>query len=335
MSLANTYRAKLVAKQNRQFWAYLGLAIAIHGVGAAGLVWGNLQQWLNFLNAETPKPQITPIDFVYVESEDETTPSPSSTNRRAQTNATAARNQSTAPVQPGKATAPNINIPASASTTPTSPATLSAAPPPIQTEPPQPTPLPSPLREPRSRVSESAPRPTAVPVVPPISASPTRPVSPTRQATTSSSPSTTPPSTSPSPATSPLGGPIARSLTIGDNGLRGQVNADRSGSGTSVDASRDDQWGTYLSGLNRLVDQNWQRVSVEATRRTKIQFRVDRQGRLTDLQLIQSSGDTLADQAALQAIRAAAPFAPLPQNTTEDVLIVNFTFTQWLQSDPP
>lgn len=101
-----------------------------------------------------------------------------------------------------------------------------------------------------------------------------------------------------------------------------------------MDATEDAAWGTYLSGLNRLIDQHWQRVAVSATRRTRIQFRVNRQGQLTEWNLLESSGDTLADQAAVQAVRAAAPFAPLPQNATEEVLIVNFTFTQWLSPDP-
>jgi TonB family protein len=136
-----------------------------------------------------------------------------------------------------------------------------------------------------------------------------------------------------------LGGPVNRSLSeargTNGSGISGELNANRVGTGVGVDAAQDDLWGGYLAALNRAVEQNWQRVAVAATRRTKIRFQVDRQGRLTDLKLVEPSGDDTADQAAIQAVRTAAPFAPLPQNASEDVLIVNFTFTQWLTPASP
>ncbi len=328
MSLTHTYRTKLAAKQNQQLMGYLVLAIVIHGIGAAGLLWGKPQQWLNFLNSAAKPQEMTPIDFVYVDSKDPATSAPTKTDRRAQTNAAAASRQASAPVQPGKAAVPRITTPTDVATPANQSALLPATPPPSPVQPAQPTPLPSPLNSPFSRRIEPSPIPSSLPTLSPI------PASPVSQSPTSASavPPTRAATTFP---TTPLGGPIARSVAISGGGLRGDANADRSGSGSAVDATRDEQWGPYLSALNRIVDQNWQRVAVESTRRTKIQFRVDRQGHLTDLQLVQSSGDTLADQAAMQAIRAAAPFAPLPQNTPEDVLIVNFTFTQWLHPDSP
>jgi TonB family protein len=118
-------------------------------------------------------------------------------------------------------------------------------------------------------------------------------------------------------------------------GLQSLNQSDRADTGTTLDATVDPIWGAYLAGLNQLIDQHWQRVAVASTRRTQIRFRVDRQGRVTGLQIMQTSGDPVADQAALEAVRAAAPFAPLPQNAPEEVLTVNFTFTRWLNPASP
>jgi TonB family protein len=106
------------------------------------------------------------------------------------------------------------------------------------------------------------------------------------------------------------------------------LNPNRTAAGNgSVDATRDDLWGTYISALNQKIDQNWQRISVTTNRQAKVRFEVDRQGQLVNLQLIQPSGDARADMTALQSIRAAAPFAPLPRGANEEMLVINFTFT--------
>jgi TonB family protein len=89
--------------------------------------------------------------------------------------------------------------------------------------------------------------------------------------------------------------------------------------------TKDKIWGDYLAVLRRKIYQEW-RSPVAIERPVKVRFAIDRQGKLTDLALIQSCRDTIADQAALAAVEAAAPFAKLPIAAKEERLRVTFTF---------
>lgn len=315
MSLVETYRLRAVAKRNRRMWLYLLLAGAVHAGGVALVIW-HPNRLLELVGVSQPE-QPLPIEFVDVAPSKSTQP-PAQTQRRAQVNSTAGGNRNPKlPIQAGKApvkSAPSA-VPAPAQRTPAPPASPRAA-------------SPSPSRRipiPNRAAASVQPNPT-FPAQPPASPLPSvQPSSPPATSQTPASPS----------AAAQLGTPLTQSLAIEGRGIDGQLNPDRTEVEAGIDAAQDNLWGSYLSALNRTVDQNWQRVSVAATSRTRIQFRVDRQGQLTDLRVLQPSGDPQADQAALDAVRAAAPFAPLPQNASEEVLIVNFTFTQWLTPASP
>jgi len=91
--------------------------------------------------------------------------------------------------------------------------------------------------------------------------------------------------------------------------------------------AKDEVWDAYLVVLRQRIYQQWQAVPLAKTDRpTKVRFMVDRQGHLTHLELIQSSSDATADQDAIRAVQAAAPFAQLPITSKEDRLRVTFTF---------
>ena len=47
---------------------------------------------------------------------------------------------------------------------------------------------------------------------------------------------------------------------------------------------------------------------------------------MSNLQLVQPSGYRAIDEAALSAIKRAAPFAPLPPGYSQDNIIIRFTF---------
>ncbi|WNZ24864.1 TonB family protein [Leptolyngbya sp. NK1-12] len=331
MSLLQTYRSQAAARQTRRLLGYLALAVTVHAVGAVGLAIWQSQEWLNSRSTS----DAIPIEFVAIEPDPQPAQPPASTKRRAQTNSTAGGNPN-----------PNLSVqagnsqPKAQSQSNPQPSPQPKAQPKAQSNPqpkPQPVTPPIPPVPPISPTAalSGAPQPAPIRSAPPsVLASPS-PQSPSRLSTPSPLPSASPfPSpTATSPTATSLGSPISRDIAL--EGGSEPFNSNRAAANSGVDATQDVIWGRYLDTLNRTIDQNWQRVAVEATRRTKIQFRVDRQGQLRDLQIVQSSGDTLADQAALEAIRAAAPFAPLPQNAAEEVLIVNFTFTQWLTPASP
>lgn len=313
---------------------YLSLALGFHAVGL-GLAHSG--QWLRPKTPQNP----TPIEFVNIEPNPAEQAQPSeSTLRRAQVDAAASRNlDRDRPLQTSQTSsqtngAQNSTQNSASTSLPPSLPNASVAPlPQVTPLPPllSPSPLlstsPVPRSEARTPMTVPSPAPSSLPVAPSA-----MPSTPARQ------PSTTLPP--PNPAALPnlaaqLGNPLTASASLEGQGLTGQLNPNRAGDGTSVDAAADEVWGNYLSLLNRAINQNWQRVSVADTRRTRLRFRVDRQGNLAELNLVQPSGDTQADEAAIQAVRAAAPFAPLPQNASEQTLIVNFTFTQWKLAPEP
>jgi TonB family protein len=83
-----------------------------------------------------------------------------------------------------------------------------------------------------------------------------------------------------------------------------------------------------LAALRRKIYREWQALPVMIDRPIKVRFAIDRQGNLMDLVVIQSCGDAIADQAALSAVQAAAPFAKLPIAAQEEQLRVTFTFDE-------
>lgn len=322
MSLVQIYRAEIASRQTRQLWVYGALALGVHLLGAASLMFWHPR----LSNPQASQPR-TPLEFIYVKPQATASPPPSNSRRQAQANSRAGGSYDLdRPIQAvtrlGSAAATG-SVAATGSAPPALPAlpassestALATRPvtnPPVTNPPNSPNP-PAPQPEPDRRSA------TANPPAPNLSAS--RP----------SAPSLATPSLATPSLAAQLGDP-----SVSVEGRAGaQLNPNRTAAGAGVDAARDELWGGYLTTLNRAVEQNWRQVSVAATSRTRVQFRVDRQGQVTSLQLLEASGNGLADQAAMQAVQAAAPFAPLPPNATEETLIVNFTFTQWLRPSAP
>ena len=90
---------------------------------------------------------------------------------------------------------------------------------------------------------------------------------------------------------------------------------------------KDEVWGTYLATLRQQIYQHWQAtLPTQTDRPAKVRFMIDRRGRLTDLEIIQSSRDVAADRDAVKAVHTAVPFAPLPKESKEERLRVTLTF---------
>ncbi|MEH2044795.1 MAG: TonB family protein [Nostoc sp.] len=105
-------------------------------------------------------------------------------------------------------------------------------------------------------------------------------------------------------------------------------NSNRDNQATSgIDASSQDiDMTSYLNQLQQQVKQQWLPEVSQSSRRTVLNFTINRSGQLSNLQLAQTSGFSVTDQAALNAIQRAAPFAPLPTGYTSNQLPIQFTF---------
>jgi len=112
----------------------------------------------------------------------------------------------------------------------------------------------------------------------------------------------------------------------GGGGGSGEAGNPDDGKGRpSVAARADVDFGPYMADLQRRIKRAWFPPKGNESKRVKVVFKVHRDGQMTNLRMVTSSGLTIADQAALKAVENAAPFRPLPAGAPDDVDI-EFTF---------
>src|SRR5262249_49508160 len=93
-----------------------------------------------------------------------------------------------------------------------------------------------------------------------------------------------------------------------------------------IDAEAEPDFGPYIAELQRRIRRNWAPPTEDRSKRVVAVFRISRDGRLLSLNIQQSSGSPNPDQAAIAAVRASAPFRPLPPNYRGHDIPVQFTF---------
>jgi periplasmic protein TonB len=95
--------------------------------------------------------------------------------------------------------------------------------------------------------------------------------------------------------------------------------------GASVAAfdNPDFTYGYYVDQMLAKISSNWSRPPVGSGVEATLYFRIQRDGRITDLSIARSSGINGFDLAALRAVQASSPLPPLPRAFHEDSLGVN------------
>lgn len=87
--------------------------------------------------------------------------------------------------------------------------------------------------------------------------------------------------------------------------------------GISADDQKEFPYSWYNSFIQSKMYNLWNRPTRDAvnkdTATTLISFRVFRDGHIENIRLKESSGSTVMDESALQAVRAADPLPPLPE----------------------
>ncbi len=86
-----------------------------------------------------------------------------------------------------------------------------------------------------------------------------------------------------------------------------------------VQANPQPDFGPYLADLTRRIKRAWFPPKGNEYKRVTVVFKVHRDGQMTNLRMITSSGLTIADQAVLVAVEHAAPFRPLPAGSNEEI----------------
>jgi TonB family protein len=166
-----------------------------------------------------------------------------------------------------------------------------------------------------------APEPAAEPVPAPAPASEqSRPDDFVATAKPDKKPAPPPPpaATQPAPAPTPPG-PVATGEQ--PTGVRGGTGQGGQGAGAaggvSVGGAGEgffDSW--YARQVEQRVGSNWLEsrmgIQFKGKHRTLIQFSVSPEGRIEDVQIVESTGPDAFERAALRAVRASDPLPPLP-----------------------
>ncbi len=79
-------------------------------------------------------------------------------------------------------------------------------------------------------------------------------------------------------------------------------------------------YGYYVDQMLSMIGGAWVRPRVAGRIEAILYFRIARDGAVSELKLVTSSGNEAFDQAALRAVRAAAPLPPLPASFSADSL---------------
>ncbi len=86
----------------------------------------------------------------------------------------------------------------------------------------------------------------------------------------------------------------------------------------------------YMRMLKNRIERIWRYPSASAQQRVSgdlfIRFTIQRDGSLGDIKLLRTSGHNELDEAAIQAVRGAEPFWPLPDDWEKDELTINGHF---------
>ena len=82
----------------------------------------------------------------------------------------------------------------------------------------------------------------------------------------------------------------------------------------------------YIDRLTAMLAGQWQRPALGGEIIALVKFTIHKDGAVSDVHVVESSGYSSYDLAALRAVQQAAPFPPLPQSYARDSLGVTVEF---------
>lgn len=132
----------------------------------------------------------------------------------------------------------------------------------------------------------------------------------------------------PRPSLAPTGGSRG-SGQLGRSSSGGSGNVGNPGGGggaPGIDALREPDFGPYMRDLQRRIKLNWDPPKGNESKTVVLLFKIAKDGRLLSCSVQRSSGLPSADQAALNAVKATAPFRPLPADFKGQNIDIQFTF---------
>lgn len=191
-------------------------------------------------------------------------------------------------------------------------------------QPEKPAPEPEPEPEPAREEAPVLPREDAEPEKPKPAPTP-RETLPKPARETPKKPEPPKPSSGAETGRNPAG-TAAQGTPEGEAGRRGDAAGNPLGTtafGSAIAGIDSDfKFAYYIDQLLEAINAKWARPDMGDDVRAILSFRIHRDGRVTDIEVAESSGYNSYDLAALRAVQNAAPFPPLPRGYRKDSLDV-------------
>lgn len=89
----------------------------------------------------------------------------------------------------------------------------------------------------------------------------------------------------------------------------------------------DDSIQQYMNNMQHTVKANWNpKTNSENSTRVVLKYRIHKNGEISNIEVLKSSGDKKMDETAIEAVRKSSPLAELPEAIKENYVDVNFSF---------
>ena len=98
----------------------------------------------------------------------------------------------------------------------------------------------------------------------------------------------------------------------------------------TTNALKDVDLSQYFAEIQRRVEHNWNPSQAVEEYTTELAFDIEKNGQITGLKVIKSSGSAKVDRESLSAVQNSAPFAPLPASYPMAALEVEFGFNIYI-----
>jgi|CXWL01.1.fsa_nt_gi TonB family protein len=179
-------------------------------------------------------------------------------------------------------------------------------------------PLPTP---PKPTVDEPPPPVVPDPEIPQVKAPPPKPTPPVKKPETKPEVKPVAPRpTNPAANEPPVDEPSATKVGSAEGNVLGQSAFGQTQA--SLD-NPDFTYGYYVDQMLQLIRDHWVRPPLGSGVAATVHFVIQKDGRVSDVEIVDSSGYSSFDLAGLRAVQSASPLPPLPRSYRHDTLGVN------------
>ena len=90
----------------------------------------------------------------------------------------------------------------------------------------------------------------------------------------------------------------------------------------------------YMSNVRTKLQKNWVYPDFLEEGHVRVLFKIDREGNVIAGDILESSGNPVYDESAVNAIHKSEPFGKFPENSTRQTITINYSFdTTFIKTD--